>query len=132
MRDLAIASVTYDRRVEQAGGLALCDAGEETPEPGRKIRLMRPRHAQGLRQRRGEELVATRLPRLAVAVRREPVQRTIADHVGQLPVELLGPFKGQGQRERCVEMRTDTDRISEDRQIVAHSLREGARERPEV
>ena len=57
--------------------------------------------------------------------------RSIADRVGERGVEGVGPFERQDQRERGVEMRSDADRIGQDRQIVAKPLGESARQRLE-
>jgi hypothetical protein len=110
---------------------ALADPREEMPEPGGELAGVGSCHAQGLDQRRREELVAARLPRLTVAVGAEPMERAAADKLRQARVEPLRPFERQHEREGGVEVRTDADRVSQDREIVAEPLRERTRKRLE-
>src|SRR3954471_4518526 len=132
MRDLAVASVAHDRRSEQGGRLARAEPGEELLEPAGKELGMRSGGARRFDQRRRQEFVAVGLPCLAVAVSAEPVPRAIADLLGKWSVELLPPFESEDQREGCVEMRSNADRIGQDLQIIAQPLRESARQRLEL
>ena len=118
MRDLAVASVADDRRLEQGRGLAVRNARQELLEPDREQLpgCARAMHS-GLDQRRRQELVAARLPRLAIAVGAEPVTRAVADERRRARDQNVGPFERQDQREGCVEMRADADRVGQDRQI---------------
>ena len=79
------------RMLEQGRRFARAKPWEEALEPLREQARVRAGHAQGFDQRGREELVAARLPGLAVAVRAEPVERAVADPVRQVWVELVGP-----------------------------------------
>src|SRR5437868_8588421 len=83
MCDLAVAAVADDRRLEQARGLPVCDARQEMREPRSEVRRLRACHAQRLDQGRRQELVPARLPRLAVAIGAEPVERALANEPSQ-------------------------------------------------
>src|SRR4051812_34726394 len=99
MRDLAVAAVADDRRREQRRRLARADARQELLEPDREQLLVLPLHAQGLDQRGRQELVPARLPRLAIAVRSEPMPRAVADQRRKLGVKRVRPFQREDQRE---------------------------------
>src|SRR3954471_4813393 len=132
MRDLAVASVAHDRRSEQGGRLARAEPGEELLEPAGKELGMRSGGARRFDHRRRQEFVAAGLACLAVAVSAEPVPRAIADLLGKWSVELLPPFESEDQREGCVEMRSNADRIGQDLQIIAQPLSQGVGQRLEL
>ena len=69
LRSLTIAGAN------SVAGCRVGNARQELLEPDREQRGMGARHAQGLDQRRRQELVAARLPCLAIAVGAEPVER---------------------------------------------------------
>ena len=83
---------------------------------------MRPRHAQGLSQRRRQEFVAARFPCLAAAVGAEPATGAVADQLGKRAIERIGPFERQDQSEGGVEVRADADRIGQHAQIFARRV----------
>ena len=69
MGDLAVRPVRDGGRSEQASRLSGGEIGQEEVEPRAELIVaVGPPHAQRLGQRRGEELVPARLPRLAVAI----------------------------------------------------------------
>jgi hypothetical protein len=130
VRDLAVASVAHRCRNEQGRRLAIGETRQESRKPFRKIvGWQHPGHAQRLDQRRRQELIATRLPGLAVPVSAEAVDGPFADRVGQHVVECLCPFQRQDQREGGVEVGADADRIGQLAKIGAQSLCEGTGQR---
>src|SRR5688500_3622280 len=73
VRDLAVAAVADRRGGEQGGGLATTQLGQESAEPGGEVGSGQDaRHAKRFGQRRRQEFVAARFPRLAIAVGGEP------------------------------------------------------------
>jgi len=92
MRDLAVAAIADDRGCEQGRRLMPGDARQEMLEPKREERRLGPGHAQGFGQRGREELIAARLPCLAVSVCPKPMPRSVADMARQLRIESVGPF----------------------------------------
>ena len=89
-------------------------------------------HHQRFDQRRRQEFVAARLPRLAVAVLAEPVASSFADALGERRVEPLGPFKREDQREGGVEMSADANRVGQNLKIMAQASGEFIGERLEI
>src|SRR6185503_18023954 len=123
VRDLAVGAVADDGRLEQGRRLALGHPWQELLEPDRKQRRVRARHAPGFDQRRRQELVAAWLPRLAIAIGTKPVARPVADQAGQWRIELFRPLERQDQREGGVKVSPDADRVGQDREIVAQTVR---------
>ena len=113
MRDLAVGAVPDRRGLEQRRGLPLCAARQEVREPSsERGRGQKLAHARGLHQRRGEEVVAARLPRLAIPVAHRTSVR-LSRAAGQAApspgrARVIGRHR---EREGRVGMRAGPDRI---------------------
>lgn len=114
MRNLAIAAVGYGGGGEQRWGYAVREAREEGVEPvGKGFACHNTTHKQGFAKRRREEFIATGFPCLTVAILAEPIARAFVDVCGEGRVMLRCPIASKGQGKGNVEMRADTQRISE-------------------
>ena len=71
----------------RVAGCATATPGRKCPNQAGNCCRVGARHAQRFDQRGREEFVAARLPRLAIAIGAEPVQRAVADPLGQRLIE---------------------------------------------
>ena len=113
LRSLTIAGVN------RVAGWRWLDSRKEVAEPLLEVGpRLGAHHAQRLDQRRRQEFVAARLPRLAIAIAAEPVGGAHADRGFEVRVELPRPFAREAQSERRVEMGAGADRVGQVGEIM--------------
>ncbi len=124
--DLAVGGIGDQRGAEQRRRLAVRQAGQEPPEPAAELSLRQhPAHQLRFHQRRGQEVVARRLPGLAVRVVREPGLCARRDQPGEVVVTAgLRIVAGQRQGEGRVRVGSGADRIGQLGQIGLQPRRE--------
>ncbi|KGC71302.1 hypothetical protein DP56_5942 [Burkholderia pseudomallei] len=133
VRDLAVGAVGDGGGREERRRLARGERRQERVEPREKLgRRQHAPHQLRLHQRRRQEFVAARLPRLTVRVAQMPAPRGVDDQrlerrMPGLPSEI----ERERQRERGVEVRADAQRIGCLRQEFGEALDEEIRERRE-
>src|SRR6185369_12088556 len=130
--DLAVAAVADGGWGEEGRGLPFSNPRKELLEPDRKERRVGALHAQGFDQGWRKELVAARLPRLAVAVIAEPVANSLPDQLRKVRIECLRPLQRQDQREGRVEMGAYAYRVGQDWEEIAKAFGERSGERFEA
>src|SRR5579862_6345231 len=131
MGDLAVAAVAHERRCEKRCRLACGKPRQEAHEPECKcLTPQRRPHARGFDERGGEEIVAGRLPSLAIPVVCVPATRFFAEQGAEIDVSGDARVIEREQERKCrVRMHARTHRIGGEREPGLKSSYKGFRER---
>ena len=118
MRDLAVAAVADGGGVNRVAGSRRAMRGRKAANQSAKAAASRQRFITAPRSARARGIRRPRLPRLAVVVVAEPMDRSISDQLRPLIIISLRPIERKDQCERRVEMGPYPDRIGEFAKIV--------------